>query len=219
MWYNIPESDIQLWVPLYDGKTFAGWHTYGKDSVGKAWKADSTIHLDASTKNKWQTSGGGDIVTNEEYENFDLKLDWKISEAGNSGIIFYVHEDTAKFPFTYQSGPEMQIADNEKNEDGKLEKHRAGDLYDLMSSSSAKIVKPAGQWNQVEIRSDKGKLDFFMNGQHTLSTTLWDDNWQKLIDNSKFKTMLDFGTYKKGGIALQDHGADVWFRNIIIKKL
>lgn len=148
-----------------------------------------------------------------------MKLEWKISEAGNSGIIFYVRDDTSAYKNTWESGLEMQVADNEKNEDGKLEKHRAGDLYDLMSSSSARVVKPAGEWNQVEITSDKGKLDFFMNGQHTLSTTLWDDNWQKLINTSKFKSMAGFGTYKKGSIALQDHGADVWFRNIMIKKI
>lgn len=212
--------DNQDWVSLFDGKTFTGWHTYGKDSVGSAWKAeDSALHLNASVKKAWQTSGGGDIVTDEEFDNFDLKLEWKISEAGNSGIIFYVREDTTKYKYTYQSGPEMQVADNEKNEDGKIEKHRAGDLYDLLSSSSAKVVKPAGQWNQAEIRSDRGKLDFFMNGQHVLSATLWDDSWQKLIAGSKFKTMAGFGTYKKGRIALQDHGADVWFRNIMIRKL
>lgn len=217
---NRPDASSADWVSLFDGKTFTGWHTYGKDSVGHAWKAeDSSIHLDASTKKAWQTSGGGDIVTDEEFENFDLKLEWKISEAGNSGIIFYVRDDTSAYKNTWGSGLEMQVADNEKNEDGKLEKHRAGDLYDLLSSSSAKVVKPAGQWNQVEIKSDKGKLDFFMNGQHTLSTMLWDDNWQSLINNSKFKTMSGFGTYKKGSIALQDHGADVWFRNIMIKKI
>lgn len=82
-----------------------------------------------------------------------------------------------------------------------------------------KSGKTCEQWNQVEIKSDKGKLDFFMNGQHTLSTTLWDDNWQKLINNSKFKNKEGFGTYKKGSIALQDHGADVWFKNIIIRKI
>lgn len=217
---NADTTNTGEWISLYNGKNLEGWHSYGKDSAGSSWKAeDSAIHLDATTKKAWQTSGGGDLVTNEEFENFDLKLEWKISEAGNSGIIFYIHDDTTKYKNTWQSGMEMQIADNEKNEDGRLEKHRAGDLYDLMSSSSAKVVKPAGQWNQVEIRSDRGKLDFFMNGQQTLSTTLWDDSWQRLIDNSKFKTTADFGTYKKGCIALQDHGADVWFRNISIKKL
>lgn len=214
---SIKNNDWQL---LFDGKTTAGWHTYGKDSAGKAWKAEeSTLHLDASVKNGWQTKDGGDIVTNNEYENFDLKLEWKISEGGNSGIMFYVQEDTSKYQYPWSTGPEMQVCDNEKNEDGKIDKARAGDLYDLVASSSQKFVKPAGQWNRIEIISDKGKLDFYMNGEHVLSTTLWNDAWKNLIANTKFKTMPGFGTFKKGKIALQDHGADVWYRNIKIKKL
>ena len=208
------------WELLFNGTTTAGWHTYGKDSIGKAWKAeDSTLHLNASIKDGWQTKNGGDIVTDNEYENFDLKLEWKISSGENSGIMFYVHEDTSKYKYAWESGPEMQICDNEKNEDGKVEKARAGDLYELVASSSQKFVKPAGQWNQVEIISNKGKLNFYVNNHHVLSTTLWDDTWKKLIERTKFKTMPGFGTFKKGKIALQDHGADVWFRNIKIKKL
>lgn len=217
---NVAMTNNEDWEVFYPGKNIKGWHTHGGDSVGSAWKAeDSILHLDASRKKEWQSSGGGDLVTDAEYENFDLKLEWKISEAGNSGIIFYVHEDTTKYKNTWESGPEMQICDNAKNEDGKLMKHKAGDLYDLMSSTSEKFVKPAGEWNEVEIKSDHGTLDFYMNNEHVLSTTLWDDSWQKLIAGSKFKTMDGFGTYKKGRIALQDHGADVWFRNIKIKKL
>lgn len=208
------------WVSLFDGKTFTGWHTYGMDSVGKAWKVeDSVIHLHSLAKNSWQTVGGGDLVTDEEYSNFDLMLEWKISEAGNSGIFFYVHEDLTKFKNPNESGLEMQINDDANNKNGMIEKQRAGDLVGLLSSSSAKVLKPAGQWNQVEIRSAEGKLNFFMNGQRLLSTTLWNDNWQELIDNSKFKKMDDYGTYKKGKIALQDRGADVSFRNIMIRKL
>ncbi|HEX8278830.1 MAG TPA: DUF1080 domain-containing protein [Segetibacter sp.] len=210
----------QDWVPLFNGKTFAGWHVYGMDSVGKAWKIeDSVIHLTALEKNRWQTAGGGDLVTENEFSNFDLKLEWKISEAGNSGIFFYVHEDINRFKNPNESGLEMQINVDANNKNGKIEMQKAGDLAGLLSSSSAKVVKPAGQWNQVEIRSNRGKLDFFINGQSVLSTTLWDDNWEDLIENSKFKKMDDYGTYKKGRIALQDHGADVWFRNIMIKKL
>ncbi len=208
------------WELLFDGKTTAGWHTYGKDSIGSAWKAeDSTLYLDAREKKDWQTKDGGDIVTNDEFENFDLKLDWKISEDGNSGIMFYVREDTSKYQYPWNTGPEMQIADNEKNEDGKVYKSRAGDLYELFATSSQQFVKPAGQWNHVEIISDKGKLDFYMNDQHVLDTNIWDDAWKKNIANTKFKDMPGFGTFKKGKIALQDHGADVWFKNIKIKNL
>ncbi|HYH14866.1 MAG TPA: DUF1080 domain-containing protein, partial [Flavisolibacter sp.] len=95
--------------------------------------------------------------------------------------------------------------------------HRAGDLYDLITAKE--VVKPAGEWNAVEIIANNGKLDFYMNGQHTLSTTMWDDNWRNMIAKSKFKDMPDFGTIKKGRIALQDHGDNVWFRNIRIKRL
>lgn len=208
------------WKLLFDGKTTAGWHTYGKDSIGSAWKAeDSTLYLDAREKKDWQTKDGGDIVTNDEFENFDLKLDWKISEDGNSGIMFYVREDTSKYQYPWNTGPEMQIADNEKNEDGKVYKSRAGDLYELFATSSQQFVKPASQWNHVEIISDKGKLDFYMNDQHVLDTNIWDDAWKKNIANTKFKDMPGFGTFKKGKIALQDHGADVWFKNIKIKNL
>jgi len=207
------------WEYLFDGVSTKGWHTYGQDTIGKAWKAeDSILHLDASLKGDWQTRNGGDIVTDEEFENFDLQLEWKISEGGNSGIIFYVHEDTSKYKYAWESGPEMQICDNAKNEDGKVPKSRAGELYELMAISKD-VIKPAGQWNQVEIIANKGQLDFNINGEHVLSTTMWDDHWKKLMDNTKFAAMPGFGTYKKGKISLQDHGADVWFRNIRIKKL
>ncbi len=208
------------WIQLLDGTTTMGWHTYGKDSVGSAWNIDdSALHLNASSKSDWQTKDGGDIVTNDEFENFDLQLDWKISEGGNSGIMFYVKEDTAKYKYTWYTGPEMQVADNEKNEDGKVYKSRAGDIYELFPTTSDKYVKPAGQWNHVEIKSDKGKLDLYMNEQHVLDTTIWDEAWEKNIAGTKFKDMPGFGTFKKGKIALQDHGADVWYRNIRIKNL
>jgi hypothetical protein len=206
------------WENLSDGKHLA-WHRYGKSGLGKAWKIeDSVLHLDASVKEGWQTKDGGDIVTSKEYENFDLTLEWKISEGGNSGIMFYVKEDSSKYKYPWETGPEMQVADNEKNEDGKVDKARAGDLYDLKALSK-NVIRPAGEWNQVEIIANKGKLDFHINGEHVLSTTMWDDNWKKLIAGTKFRTMRDFGTFKKGKIALQDHGADVWYRNIKIKNL
>ncbi len=204
---------------LFDGKTLAGWHTYGKEKPGSAWSIDSSsIHLKPVSNEGYQSEGGGDLVTDDEYGNFDLKLEWKIAKNGNSGIILFAQEDTAKYKETWNTGMEMQVLDNNGHPDAKIIKHRAGDLYDLITSSP-ETVKPAGEWNDVEVKSDNGKLDFYLNGEHTLSTTLWDDNWKKLIAGSKFKNMPGFGTFHKGHIALQDHGNEVWFRNISIEKL
>lgn len=206
------------WVSLFDGKTTAGWHKYGGGQAGSAWKvADSILYLDTTVKADWQVANGGDILTDEEFENFNLKLEWKIAKNGNSGIIFYVHEDPAKYEHTWQTGPEMQVVDNEGHPDGRIEKHKAGDLYDLISARGT--AKPAGEWNMVEIKSLNGQLDLFLNGKQVVSTVMWDDNWKKLVAGSKFKDMPDFGTYKKGRIALQDHGNEVSFRNIRIKRL
>lgn len=209
------------WTSLFDGKTTNGWHSYGKSEAGAAWKPEGgVLHLDPVAKKNG--AKGGDLVTKEEYSDFDLKLEWKIAPQSNSGIIFYVNEDPAKFSETYNTGPEMQVLDNGSpiklgHPDAKLYSHRAGDLYDLIAAKEA--AKPAGSWNQVEIVSNKGKLDFYLNGQHTLSTTMWNDNWKQMIAVSKFKDMPGFGTFRKGHIALQDHGDEVWYRNIMIKKL
>jgi len=213
------QAQANGWVSLFDGKSTNGWHKYGGAAAGTAWKvADGTLYLDTSMKNSWQIANGGDIVTDKEYENFDLKLEWKISPGGNSGIMFNVHEDSVKYKYPWNTGPEMQVLDNERNEDGKIYKHHAGDLYDLIACKK-ETVKPVGEWNQVEIKILNGKLDLYLNGENVVSTTMWDDNWNKLVAGSKFKSMPGFGTFKKGRISLQDHGFMVWFRNIMIKEL
>lgn len=208
-----PSVDSSGFQSLFDGKSTTGWHSYGKATAGAAWKAaDGVLSLDTSVKD------AGDLVTDNSYENFDLKLDWKISKNGNSGIIFLIQEDTAKYDKTYKSGPEMQVLDNDGHPDGKITKHRAGDLYDLIKST-AEPVKPVGEWNQAEIIVNKGKLELKLNGVTTVATTLWDDNWKKLVAGSKFKDMPNWGTFTSGKIALQDHGNVVSYRNIVIKKL
>jgi len=206
------------WQLLFDGSTKNGWHVYNNKSDGSAWViADGALHLDPKTKKDWQTVGGGDIVSAEEYDNFHLKLEWKVDSGGNSGIIFYIKEEP-KYEHTWHTGPEMQVLDNAAHPDAKIIKHRAGDLYDLITSAP-EVVHPAGEWNQVDLISKDGNLEFHLNGTKVVTTTMWNDQWKQLIAGSKFKTMKDFGTYKKGRIGLQDHGDPVWFRNIKIKKL
>ena len=198
---------------LSKGSTINGWHTYNKTGVGAAWTAnDGVFHLDTKVKN-----GGGDLITDKEYGNFDLKYDWKVSPGANSGVIFYVNEDP-KYGATYSTGIEMQVIDNEGHPDGKNIKHRAGDLYDLIESSK-ESAKPIGEWNKAQIVSNNGNLTMFLNGVQIVKTTLWDDSWKNLIAGSKFAKWQNWGTFKKGKIALQDHGDEVWYRNISIKEL
>jgi hypothetical protein len=203
---------------LFDGKSKDGFHIYNNAADGSAWKiVDGTIHLDPKETNDGQTTGGGDMLTADEYGNFHLKLDWKVDTAGNSGILQYVKEDK-KYERSYHTGLEMQVLDNEKHADAKIIKHRAGDLYDLVTSSP-ETVKPALQWNHVEIISKDGNLEYFLNGTKVMTTALWNENWKKMVSNSKFKKWSDFGTFKTGRIGLQDHGNKVWYKNIKIKAL
>ncbi len=132
--------------------------------------------------------------------------------------MFFVQDDTLKYKETWNTGPEMQVCDKDSNEDAHSFKHEAGDIYDLIASPIMS-AKPALEWNQVEIISNHNHLDLFLNGVHIISTTLWDEKWKKLIAASKFNTMPGFGTFHTGHIALQDHGEEVWYRNISIKKL
>ncbi len=203
------------WVKLFDGKSTQGWHNYGKTTVGDRWKAeDGTLHL----LPKASGNTGGDLVTDKEYSNFHLKLEWKISAKGNSGIFLFVKEEPETYSTAYLTGLEMQVLDNEGHKDGKIISHRAGDLYDLIKSSS-EPVKPVGQWNKVEVISNNGKLDFKLNGVHIVSTTIGDEKWKALVAGSKFSTFKGFGIYKSGKIALQDHSDEVWYKNISIKEL
>ena len=206
------------WTSLFDGKTTKGWHSFGKTETGPAWKVeDGALHLDASNKADWQSRGGGDIVSSESFGDFHLKLEWKIAKNGNSGIIFWVQDEPSKYNYVWQTGPEMQVLDDNGHADAKINKHRAGDLYDLIAGTPG-ACKPAGEWNLAEIVARKGKLTFFLNKQKILQTTYGDEQWRKMIAGSKFKDIPVFGKTFSGHISLQDHGDDVWYRNIMIKK-
>jgi len=200
---------------LFDGATTNGWHTYGKTKASAAWKVeDGVLHFDPTAAKNGQ---GGDLVTDKEYENFHLKLEWKVAANGNSGIFFYVNEDITKFKNTYETGLEMQVLDNNGHPDGKIEKHRAGDLYDLIKSTT-EPVKPVGEWNTVDIVCKFGKLQMLLNGVKVVETMLWDEKFKALVAGSKFASWPGFAAFQTGKIALQDHGDHVWYRNIMIKE-
>jgi len=200
---------------LFDGKTLNGWHTYNKPGmIGNCWTVeDGVISFDMTKKER------GDLITDAEFENYDFSVEWRISKNGNSGIIFNVTEDL-KYHSTYNTGPEMQVLDNDGHPDSKIISHRAGNLYDLIVGDESG-VKPAEQWNQVDIIVNKGTLVMKLNGVTTVNTHLGDDSWKELIRRSKFSKgeSPDFGKVFSGHISLQDHGDQVWYRNIRIQKL
>lgn len=206
------------WQLLFDGLSTNGWRNYQSDSIGSAWKvADGLLYLDDSEKKDWQIVNGGDIISDKAYNSFILKLDWKIEEGGNSGIIYNVVESD-DYEYVWQTGPEMQILDNERHPDGKIIKHLAGDLYDMISCDSM-TVKPAGTWNTVKLVNNNGKIEHWLNDRKVVSYDMSTEEWPAMVAASKFKEMPGFGKSKTGRIALQDHGDLVWFRNIKIKEL
>jgi hypothetical protein len=198
--------------PLFDGKTTHGWHSYLKPTAEPAWQVvDGALQLDP------QAPGQGDLVTDGEYENFELQLEWKISPGGNSGLIFGVHEDPT-FRATYDTGIEMQVLDNKGAEDNKKANHLAGSLYD-MQAPAKDVAKPAGEWNLVKLRKQNGHLTFWLNNAKIVDVQMGSPEWKALVENSKFKTWTNFGAYPKGHIALQDHGHQVAFRAITLEQL
>ncbi len=214
------------WQLLFDGNSIAGWHNYGKTSIGKSWVIDdNAIHLNAkpNPEGHWQAPDGGDILTGEEYGDFELELDWKIGACGNSGIFYNVQEKPEKYGYGWMTGPEMQVLDNTCHPDSKFPKHRAGDLYDMIECKYV-TVKPAGTWNHVRIVFRKGKLEHWLNNKKVVTLKMFDNGkptqkWLDLIAGSKFPSLSkDFGLSTTGRISLQDHGDPVWFKNIKIKR-
>ncbi len=208
------------WKLLFDGKTTNGWHNFNKTTIGSSWVVvDGALMLDArkNPEGHWQAPDGGDILAADDYENFELNLEWKISPCGNSGIIYNVIE-SKDYEHTWQTGPEMQVLDNTCNPDSRFTSHRAGDLYDLIECKYV-TVKPTGQWNKVRIIKNKGHVEHWLNGVKVVEYDMYNDKWLAMISKSKFKDMKDFGRAPKGKISLQDHGNQVWYRNIKIKVL
>lgn len=205
------------WQLLFDGTSKSGWHVFNNRTDGSAWKVEEgVLYLDPKAKGP-KGEGGGELTSDKSFGNFHLKLDWKIDINGNSGIMFLAQEDP-KYKYAYVTGPEMQIIDNNGHPDAKNIKHRAGDLYDLITAVPEN-AKPAGEWNSSEIILNNGDLTLIQNGAKVVTTTMWNDNWKQLLNQSKFKSMAEFAAAKEGHIVLQDHGDKVWFRNIKVKQL
>lgn len=192
------------WKLLFDGKTTTGWRNFKKDSISEGWKVEDGA-LVRSGKN------AGDIVTVDEYDNFEFTVDYNISKGGNSGLMYRVKE-TGGAP--YLTGPEVQIQDNKDGHDPQ----KSGWLYQLYSSDKD-ATKPPGEWNTLRIVIAPEKCEQFMNGEKYCEYVIGSDDWNERVAKSKFAKMEGFGKATKGFICLQDHGNLVSFRNIKVRAI
>ncbi len=208
------------WVLLFDGETFNGWRGYNRDSFPeRGWTIeDGTLRVIGAGMGEGGGEGG-DIIFDEKFQNFHLKLEWKVSEAGNSGI-FYLGQELENRP-VWHSAPEMQILDNENHPDatrGIDGNRKAGALYDLIPANPQNF-RGAGEWNQAEVIVYRGNVVHIQNGVPVVEYQLGTPEWEEMVENSKFAELKDvFGINEPGYIALQDHSDDVWFRNIKIRR-
>ncbi len=197
------------WQLLFDGGSLENnWHSFKRDTVAGWTVEDGTIAL---------TGGGGDLVTDESFEDFELSLEWKIEEAGNSGIIYRALE-APEYSATYVTGPEYQLLDDRGFPQELKPSQYAGANYD-MHAPSKKVARPAGQWNKTRIVVNGKHVEHWLNGEKVVEYELGSENWQLRVDTSKWSDYPDYGKAEEGHIALQDHGNKVWFRNVKIRPL
>jgi Domain of Unknown Function (DUF1080) len=199
------------WKLLFDGKSTDGWRAYKGDKMPEKWKvANGVLVLDQSAE-----GSGGDVVTVDEYDNFELAADWKISPGGNSGIMYHVVED-GQYPWL--SGPEYQLLDNAGHADGRKAVTSAASCYALYAPSKD-VTKPVGEWNHTRIIVNGPHVEHWLNGEKVAEYEIGSEDWQKRVQASKFGKMPNFAKASKGHIDLQDHGDGIAFRNIKLRPL
>ncbi len=212
-------DDMDGWTVLFDGSSFDNWKGYQRDDVPEYWKIEDGAMVLHPPANKPEGESYN-LVTKNSYTSFVLSLEWRISEGGNSGVMWGVREDE-KYHEPYETGPEIQVLDNERHPDAKAgTTHRAGALYDMVAPSED-VTKPVGEWNTMVITVDYGEHhgSVSMNGQHIVDFPLANEEWDNLVAGSKFADWEGFGQFHEGKLALQDHGFEVAYRNIKIKPL
>jgi hypothetical protein len=201
------------WQLLFDGRSTAGWHLYNATGPFTLWKVrDGELFCDPQDK-----SDPGDLVTNGDYKNYDLKFEWKLPKGGNSGVFINVLEQK-DIPTAWASGPEYQLLDN-ANADFAKPKDRSGCLFGIDPQKTPVKTKPANTWNQSEIKQKDGKIKFYLNGVLTVSEDFNSKAWPEKVAATNFKSFPQYGKRINGHISLQDWLTGIAFRNIKIKEL
>jgi 3-keto-disaccharide hydrolase len=197
-----PQEQQQGWHVLFDGESLAQWRSYKEQDANSGWAVENGCLA--------RVGWGGDLITREQFGNFELKLEWRISEAGNSGIFIRGDESGRSI---HHTGFEMQVLDNAGHSDAEDPSHRSGAYYDMIVPDHD-TSKPVGYWNQVHIIANGDDVEFRLNGRTTAKFKQGSPEWQALYQQSKFTDRPNYGSLWKGHIGLQDHMDKVWYRNI-----
>jgi hypothetical protein len=206
-----PAADDGL-LSLFDGKSLDGWTTASGEGVTKGWNVEDGLLV--------REQRGGAIYSKDEYGDFELDFDWKISERGNSGVKYrlqFYEKGVRGRPGWL--GCEYQLLDDEKHPNAKKATTSAGALYSLYAPNKRKSLNPAGEFNHSRIVVRGTKFEHWLNGRKIVSADTSSETWKKRIAKSKFAKVKDFAQNAKGRIQIQDHGSKVWFRNITLKPL
>jgi len=190
------------WLLLFDGSSLAQWRSFGEDTVNEGWGVENGC----LTRLGW----GGDLITREQFQDFELKLEWRISDSGNSGIFIRADESGDAI---HDTGIEMQVLDNAGHWDRFEPTHRAGALYDMIEPDHD-TSQPVGYWNRVHIIARGPHVEFWLNDRKTAEFEQGGAAWLALQADSKFADRPDWGQRYRGHIGLQDHWDKVWYRNI-----
>ena len=217
--------DDEGYTVIFDGANTTGWRGYGKDHIPARWTvADSCLHFAAGE------GEGGDIVFAHNYKDFDIQFEWKMSEGGNSGFFYMVQEaygPDGNLYYSFMSAPEYQLLDNENHPDAKLGvdgNRMSASLYDMIPAKPQNS-KPWGEWNAARITVKDGKVTHYQNGEKVVEYTLWTPEWTEMLQNCKFsekawpEAFALLNTPHDGFVAFQDHGNDVWIKNVRIKEI
>ncbi|MCR4342259.1 MAG: DUF1080 domain-containing protein [Gemmatimonadaceae bacterium] len=197
------------WTALFDGSGLDHWRGYHREDLPSGWRVEDSVLAFVPG------ADGGDIVSRDQYGDFELTLEWRISEGGNSGIFYRAAEQRDN---VWETGPEMQVLDNARHVDGRSPLTSAGANYGLYAPAED-VTRPPGEWNEVRIVARGAHVEHWLNGRKLLEYEQGSPEWQERVRQSKFATMPDYGRQLRGYIALQDHGDRVWYRNIRIRRL
>jgi len=207
------------WIPLFDGKTLKGWKQYGLDNITDMWSTeDGMIVCNGEGGQEADGKKRGSLITIDQFDNFELELDWKISPEGNSGILYHVVEKP-EYSHAFNTGPEYQLLDDVNFPSPVKKVQETAAAYDMYPAKADKKLNPAGEWNSTKFVYDHGHVEHWLNGEMVVNYDEGSDDWKERYKKSKWVDYPGWNKYKKGAIGLQDHGSKIWFKNLRIKKL